>query len=676
MTEETGLILPDGSVYVPDAPTVGGVGPGHVLIDNRTDLPDEMVQHGVYDYFVENASLAWGQASTFQTYANEGGSLLARTKFTVPSSVFGEIALARDIAEKDDDIKSALGAIVALAYSGGMQNFHEDERTVGLFNEMARNANLDHWLQEMLREYLIASQCTTVNVFTRARLTFSPQGTQEDVTERVAAPLLGVLQAEQIRVVDSDMFGGGTLAYVPNNEKHRRWLEAYFNPQTTAGQLARLREEDPVSAALFTGEVTTEDERDSLFPYGLKAYKMNPRMAQRFTMPKGSHKYPRPLLTANFALIEAKRMLNIMDYALLQGGANFIVVAKKGTDQHKASPEELRSLGAVVQRASRTGVIVGDHRLSFEIITPKLDELLNAQKRQLIARKLVNLVLRVPEMAEGAAGDGVALATEIIQRVITNDRSAVKRHVEGSVYEEAAKRNSRVLKGSAKIWHPAVVLSGSQYFTDYVLKLRDRGDIPRKWAVEAAGFDWEAGVEQRKAEKAADKIMVPAAVPFDSPNGRPPGTSPNNGAPGAAPGGGQDPFAPKRVNRGSGEPVRAWWDEDAGVTVRVGEITYRLLETYPDREEGRMSKIERRGLEETAMFTEGTVTVIPVNQDYEVSSTRLLRLAPGISAIVGYRTEDSAIVAKALCLRAPEFTTAAAEDLVVSLGWGRDDAND
>jgi hypothetical protein len=35
-----------------------------------------------------------------------------------------------------------------------------------------------------------------------------------------------------------------------------------------------------------------------------------------------------------------------------------------------------------------------------------------------------------------------------------------------------------------------------------VLKLRDRGDIPRQFAAEAAGFDWEAGVAQRKRELA------------------------------------------------------------------------------------------------------------------------------------------------------------------------------
>ena len=45
-------------------------------------------------------------------------------------------------------------------------------------------------------------------------------------------------------------------------------------------------------------------------------------MVGRSTMPKGAWSYPRPPMTRTFALLEAKRLLNIMDLALLQGGSN------------------------------------------------------------------------------------------------------------------------------------------------------------------------------------------------------------------------------------------------------------------------------------------------------------------------------------------------------------------
>jgi hypothetical protein len=657
-----------------DASTVGT----HVLIDNRTDLPDGMVERGVEDYFVENASLAWGHASTFQTYANEGGSLLARTKFTVPKDVFEEIRLCRDMAEKDDDIRATLRTMVSVAYEGGMQNFHEDERTVALFNEMARAANLDHWFEEIYREFVISQQVTTITAFLRERVSWTPNGLDEEREERVVVPRTAVLPAESIRAIRPGLFGEEGLAYIPERETLRRWLEEFFADSTTAARRAAMAREDPVAAALFVEQVRSENY-ELLTSVPLWAYRLNPRMAERFTAPKGTSPYPRPLLTANFALIEAKRLLNVMDYALLQGGTNYIVVAKKGNDTHRATPEELANLGRVVARASRTGVVVGDHRLNFEIITPELKELLNAEKRSLVGRKLANLMMGVPEPPVNSAAESMKAWMELATRVITADRHKVKRHVEKAIYAETAKRNRRVVKGAAKIWHPKIILQGSQFFTDMVLKLGDRGNISRKTLTEVGGFSWEAEVAQRRneLESGVDDVMIPGQIPFDSPqgtpsdnpNGRPPGSSPNNGAPGARPGPGPDPAAPRRLLRGPGEPVRAQWDEESGGTVRVGEITYALLEAYPDREEGRITPTERRGLAASEALSEGAVTVIPVNQGHDCSAYRVLRLAPGFGVVLGYRSRDDAVVAKALSFRTPEFDELAAQELALRLGY-------
>lgn len=672
---ETGVFLPAG-VHLDDAPTVGPVsGPGTVVIDNRTGLSDALVEHAVEDYFVENASLAWGHQGTFQTYSNQGGGLLARGKFQTPANVFDEIRLARDIAEFDDDVRATLGTIIATAYEGGMQNFHEDERTVALFNEICRDMDLDHALKEVMREYLVAGQVTTVTAFTRSRFTFEPNGTGESIEERLAAPVLGILPAESVRVLDSDIFGSGGLGYIPTSDSHRKWLEEFFEPRTTAARRAALAREDPVSAALFIERVQL-DERNPFLATGLWAYRLNPRMASRKTMPKGPGKpYPRPLLTANFALIEAKRLLNVMDYALLQGGANFIVVAKKGTDQHRASEAELQNLGQVVSRASRTGVIVGDHRLTFEIITPDLKELLNSEKRHLLGMKLASLLLRVPEFTTDGGTEAQKTWNELVTRVITSDRHDVQRHVESAVYAETAKRNVRVFtKGAAKIWHPKIILGGNKDFFDMVLKLADRGNISRKTLTEVAGFSWEAEVAQRQheVESGQDETMVPAAVPFNSPDN---GPADNAGGrpPGQGDGDRPDPAAPRRTRRGPNETVRAWWDEELADTVRVGETTYRMLEAYPGYDTtARMTPYEREALaadEEIAQ--RGGVTIVSLNPGYDCRDLRVVQLASGMRAILGHRRSDGALVTKALSFREPEFDAVSAEEFALRLGYER-----
>jgi hypothetical protein len=670
------LILPAGVEYARDTePVERG---GGVLIDNRTELPDTTVQDALVDYFVENASVLGANPTTFQTYASQG-SLLARTKFTTPANVYDEIKLSRDLADRDDDVRATVGQMIATAFADGMENQHPEQDTVRLFNGLARHMNLDGVFKRMYREYLIAQQVTTVSLFQRRQQV--DVGDEGD-TEEMVAPLVGILPAERIRTIGSDMFGNAELAYVPE-PRLEAWLSAYFDGTTSPARKAELRRQDPVSAVLFTGVIELEDsDREDFTSFGTRAYRLNPRMAHRMTAAHdGNH--PRPLMTANFALLEAKRLLNLMDYALLQGGLNFIVVAKKGDKDRPAMQPEIDNLERTIRRATRTGVIVGDHRLSFEIITPDLKELLNPAKRQLVGRKLAMTLLRISEQGtESPAGEGMRAEIEFISRVITSDRQDLRRHVENYVYDECFQRNRSLTSGVPRIWFPKIVLQGSQYFVDYVLKLRDRGDIPRKSAVEAAGFDWEAGVEQRKRELEddIDETMAPAAVPFSSPdmgpqdnnNGRPVGTSPDNGRPGARPGPGRDNARPQRtITRNAGETVRAMLDVDeAGeeVTVRVGERTWAILGEYEDRTVGRVTPLEREGLAARRPVTTGPLSIVPVNPGLRADEITAVRLAPGLSMLLGERRRDGALFAKALCFRAPEFDALDAEEL--ALRWG------
>jgi hypothetical protein len=674
---ETSIVIPDG---VEDPREhLYGESPDRVIIDNRSGLPNATVEAAVSDYFVENASLAWGHETNFQTYANEG-SLLARRQFRTPANVLDEIKLARDLADRDDDIAATIGQILALAFEGGMENQHADEKTVALFNEIAKNMDLDLAMMELMRELLISSQINSATLFTRENLEFTLEGSEKIIEESVAAPLLGVLPAENIRVIGNDMFRTGTLAYCPDNERLRMWLEEFFAERTTAARKAEMGRKDRVSAALFQGviELSAEEMLDTseLPAWGGRLYLLNPRMVQRTTFPKGSAKYPRPLLTRNFALLEAKRLLNIMDYALLQGGSNFIVVAKKGSDKLPAQPEEMTNLQQVVRRASKTGIIVGDHRLDFDIITPDLKELLNPTKRRMVGRKLAMAMLRLTEHGDEEGGsEGIKADSETIARVVMSDRRLVIRHVEKHAYDQTVRRNKSTFpKGHPSIWVPKIVLQGTNFFTDYILKLRDRGDIPRKWAVDAAGFDYEAGLQQRKREmeRGDDDTLMPAAVPHSSPEmgpqdnnqGRPSGS--RDGRPT------NDPARPtRRITRVAGETVRAWYEgEPFNQVVRMGESTFALLEQYPERTIGRVTGIEREVLdaENEEAVRRGATLYIPVNPAYETREEKAVRLTDGISVIVGQRPGNDAIVAKLLCFREPAVNAEQAEEY--ALRWG------
>lgn len=664
------------------------------LIVNETDLPDEAIDRAVDTFFEENASMVGIQRGMqFQQYASgDSGSFLGRRRFAMPNNVFDEIALARNLADRDDDIGAVFGSMFAIAFGEGMQHTHRDEVVEALYNEVAEHSDLDAIFEELYREYLLAQQFTTITAWTHETFQFQPEGSDRQRSRDLIAPLVGVLPSEQVRIVGNDVFRTGILAYKPVSGAQEAWLEEFFNPRTKAARKAEMRREDPVLTSLLIEEMEDEDGSVSSFfwegkdkPTTRKIYRLNPRMAARTSGPKGAMKYPRPMMTRNFALLEAKRLLNLMDFALLNAGCNFLVVAKKGTDQRPALPEEVANLREVVAHASRSGVLIGDHRVSIEIITPKLEELLNDEKRKLVGRKMAMAIMRIAEFAaENPAAEGMRAEVEIMARVITHDRLKIRRHVQNKIYREVERRNTSVT-GRARIQFPKIILQGTQAFTDYVLKLRDRGDIPRSWAIEAAGYDPEAAVATRKREKASgmDRALTVPPVPFtagagpqDNGGGRPPGASPNNGTPGARTAAGPDRARPTRIiQQNAGETVRAMYDEEHG-TYRVGERTAAILEEYADTlKEGRLTPIEIGLLEQLEdegwpeSAKDGPTIVLPVNPGYEIANVKAVNLAPGVRMLVGIDVETKAMVARAFAFREPWFKQIDAEERAITWGF-------
>src|SRR4051794_17374776 len=180
----------------------------HAVIDNRTGLPDAVVHEAIMAQWTETAgALQLQQPSSFQMYSTNQGSMLNRMPFHAPRNVIEEIRLSRQVADSDDDVKATIGNMLNIAFGSGMENLHPDEKTVNLFNRIARNMNLDMALKELSRESLIAGQFTPVKLFRRERLNFSPDGTSQKISAQPQVPLLGVIPAEDIRVTSNDLFG-------------------------------------------------------------------------------------------------------------------------------------------------------------------------------------------------------------------------------------------------------------------------------------------------------------------------------------------------------------------------------------------------------------------------------------------------------------------------------------
>jgi hypothetical protein len=419
-------------------------------------------------------------------------------------------------------------------------------------------------------------------------------------------------------------------------------------------------------------------------------------MVHRSTFPKGAWRYPRPLLTRNLPLLEAKRLLNVMDHALLQGSISFIVLAKKGDEKKPATQAELTNLYGIVQRASRSGVLIGDHRINLEVIQPDLGAMLDPDRRRLLGRKLSQALLRVPEFGSDETGMAVQTFTNVAQAVMTDDRNLVVGHLHRYIWRECMKRNTAVFGRSDRplIWTPMIILQGLDFWTQYLLKLYDRGDLPRKYMVAFGGYDYQSVMaqKQREVQGGHDEIFTPPPVPYsapgqgpgdpyqignpaglpgapgagpqDNPAGRPRGSRNRNGAP-------ADRTRPTRVvRRTQGETVRAAYSEEQQRVVRIGEITEQVLGEYPDATLGRVTPAERAALEAGETTNVANVIVVPVNTSYAVGDVQAVRLEEQLSMLCGRREPDGAVMAAAFCFREPRFTVHEAQDMVVR--WGYD----
>lgn len=673
----------------------------NVVVDNRSDLPDELVLPALEEHFLENtAAFGWGTNQRYLSYQAQGSMLARAQVFRPPSNVIEEIEQARDIAERDDDVAAAIDSIVATAYSAGFSNQHQDEQVQHTFDEMTEDNQLLRVMREMHREFLISNQINTVTLNVRGHYEIYPEGVSRVLQRDVVTPLIGVLPAERIRVLGDDTFFNGELAFVPDGPLEI-WLRTFFGESTTAAKKNEMAKQHPVRAAMFLGPIRIDYNERDLFTEGMTLYRLNPEMVTRTTGVKGEWKYPRPRLTRNFPLLEAKRLLNIMDFSLLQGGTNFIVIVRKGSDKRPATPEEIDNLTTVVQRASRSGVIIGDHRLQLEIVTPDLKELLNPEKRQMIGRKLSMALLGIPEYGGDETAQSVEMFAELFQNNVTSDRGVVRDHLHRNVWAATMKRNIATFGRTKRpsIWYPKIVLQGNQFFLDYLLKMYDRGDLPRKFMVEFGGYDFDAvkAQKEREQEHGHDDIFTPPPVPFTAPNqhnspnadpqdqyrygptngrpndnggGRPPGSGPNNGAPGSRPSRTETRVRPRRtIRRTRGETVKAIWDEEIQAVVRIGEETHNVLSEYEPQEPGRLRSIERQALEERSTLQEGPRIVVPVCVDYEATDIKAIRFPDGASLLIGRRPLDNALVTVALSFREPEWDLTRAEDTAVRWGF-------
>lgn len=527
MSREVGIPR-DAHVTMYD-PSMGGA-----VLMNESDFDDRTVTEALVTQHPELAQLVKWTVNTRSDapYARQGG-VFSRDRYVTPSNIFGQFDTARDALLNDDVVSTFAEQSEAMAFAR-MAFTAEDEDEEDIWNQIAFDIDLDSRVREMWRELICISQVYQVVWWGRKSYKVrgkSPDGVKrkKEFTDLIVPLGMTTLDPKKVVPVGNLMFNQEQLAYIADRTEVDMLDAAVLNdPQA-----------DPVSRQIIVAKYEPPDyERRNLARAGINAewlYILNPRNVFRHTLTRSQfERFAEVRMRSLFEILDLKHQLRQMDRAFLVGATNWILLIKKGTEKHPAKPAEIMNLQSQVRTVAQVPILVGDHRLSVEIITPKTDAVLNSEKYSVLNSSLTSRLWQL-FMVHGGQGmprsdDSVKLG-KVIARGLEARRGDLRRTVTRQVVAPCVEANDKFTCMPKLRFYPThIQLDLDPAMIQLILDVRDHGDLSRESVLNELDFDQEDEARQREREKERyDKTFTPVQVPFDAPSktaGQPGGTQP------------------------------------------------------------------------------------------------------------------------------------------------------
>ncbi len=214
-------------------------------------------------------------------------------------------------------------------------------------------------------------------------------------------------------------------------------------------------------------------------------YILNPANTFRHTVTRPQYRrFPVIRMKSCFEILDLKHQLREMDRATILGAANFIVVITKGTDTLPAKPAEIANLQGQVRTVGRVPVLVGDHRLKVEIVTPKLDNTLNKDRYNTLDGRLTARLYQMFVLGTGgsaSSGDDSIKLVKMIARGMESRRHMLRRSLEAHVFQPIFDQNESLMTKAKLRYHPKqIALDFDPAFATFLLDLRANHEIPER----------------------------------------------------------------------------------------------------------------------------------------------------------------------------------------------------
>lgn len=475
-----------------------------------------MVFRALVDQNPEYAALVrWSNDTKLPT--SRRGSLVDRDKYVTPERTWDQMRVAQHAAETDDVVSGVLEGTEALAFGKLSIDTEEDDET-DIWNQIAEDLDLDARMREMWREDFTVSQFYAACWWGTKDYKVSGKSDtgvkRKKKFEGLHVPI-GITMLDPLKVVPVGnlMFNKEKLAYCADNAAEYDLIKAVIDGNQASDPLIKQLMVKPYSP--------DEVERRMLADDGInpaRLYEMNEENVWRHTDTRSQYqRFATIRLRSVFELLDLKQQLRAMDRAHLLGGTNFIVLVKKGDKDRPAKPAEMQALQQNVRNLSRVPVIVGDDRLSIEIITPDQDNTLSPERYNGIdARVTARLyqMFMTGNFAAGAKGDDSIKLAKMVARGLESRRHMLRRTVEKKVLVPTYRKNDAFTQKPELRFHPKrIALDFDPTYAQYLLDVYDRGPFSSESLLEEIDYDLSVELRRRRAEKKNEKELEPRAAP-------------------------------------------------------------------------------------------------------------------------------------------------------------------
>jgi len=463
--------------------------------------------------WVNNMRAVTGQASLFD-----------RGKYVSNDNVFTQMLTAR-AAVKDDDICSAVAELTEGMAFSGVKWESSDWDTTDLFNQMAAEQDLDSLVRKIWREEFTYSQAVCAFWWDMGEFTVrgsTDAGNKKKRKVKVWYPR-AITMLDPVKVVPVGLlaFGQERLAW-----KATRQESIAYNAIVT-GDL-----QDELMERFYTGQYIPRDgdemqELTSLQIDVSQLLLLDDRYVARHTTTKPDYeRFPDVRLRSVFRLLDLKQQLMESDRVSLIGAANYILLVKKGDKDDPAYPEEIANLKEHYQTLAKLPVIFSDHRLNIEIISPKTDFTLKADRYDVLDNRIAARLLNTLNSAGSSAGqrsDNTLTMSRPVARSMEGHRHQIRRFLERQIAKAVVEhpKNAGVFtEGAPSMAYtpPNIQLDEDNGVAQVLMQARTTGDLSRESFLDYFGFDQEVEAMRVKLESDKYDDIFQTRVPFDSPS--------------------------------------------------------------------------------------------------------------------------------------------------------------